>query len=522
MDENAVADDVSHSIVVKNPSESRPDTQSMSVRERVFAASVAPVDISSLILFRIGFGLIAAWWAIDYLTSGEVGASYVTPRFHFSYWLFGWVRPWPHAGPYFHFVALAFLAGCIAAGLAYRAVTLLFALGFTIFFLWDRTNYQNHYYLMLLLSWLLVLLPLHRAASLDVINAPAIASGILPTWMLWLVRIQIGIPYVYGGLAKINSEWLAGGGLRDYLVTKGSVPLIRSWLVTNNAAVTLAWAGMLFDLGIVPLLTWRRTRMSAYCLVVAFHLCNHLQFSIHIFPWFMMLATTVFFEPDWSRRLFNHVKPEHQSLWWSTTWKKYRWGTAIVATVIVAELLVPLRHYLYSGDTGWHERGHYFAWRMMLRTKRSALRVYLTDPNTGATWNPDLLESISLRQVEVCARDPEMILDLAHWLRDEYRQRTGRTVEVRCLVLCCYNGRKPQPLIDPTLDLANEPRGWHVRNWVCPQSEPLPTEPWKRPVREWQQSVLLPQLPKITMGPHGERLAASTNSPRQPSPLPAR
>src|SRR5918995_6810810 len=77
---------------------------------------LAPVDIASLVFFRIGFGSLMAWWAWDYLASGRVAYYYIQPRFHFTYYLFDWVRPWPGAGMYFHFLALILLALCIAAG----------------------------------------------------------------------------------------------------------------------------------------------------------------------------------------------------------------------------------------------------------------------------------------------------------------------------------------------------------------------------------------------------------------------
>src|SRR5688572_6792256 len=128
---------------------------------------LVPVDIASLVFFRIGFGAIMAWWAWNYLTSGRVRYYYVEPRFHFTYYPFDWVRPLPGVGMYLLFLALAILALAIAAGFCYRLACALFAAGFTYFFLLDATNYQNHYYLIILLAWLLALLPANRAVSVD-------------------------------------------------------------------------------------------------------------------------------------------------------------------------------------------------------------------------------------------------------------------------------------------------------------------------------------------------------------------
>jgi vitamin K-dependent gamma-carboxylase len=478
--------------------------------DRTVALLCAPVDAAGLIVFRVAFGLIAAWWAIDDLCTGRVTELYVNPQLHFSYWRFDWVRPWPGAGPYLHFLLLAASAACIAVGLAYRWATLTFAIGFTIFFLWDRTNYQNHYYLLLLLSWVVVCLPLNLACSLDVVDHPESASSVVPRWALWLVRFHIALPYVFGGISKLNADWLAGAGLRDYLITKTDVPLIGPWLGTPAAAVGIAWGGLLFDLSIVPLLMWKPTRLPAYVTAVLFHIANQFLFSIHIFPWFMIATTTVFFSPDWPRRLLrlpSAAIPPAGPMNWRSLPARRRSLCVVAAAFLALQLLLPFRHHLYGGDAGWHEHGHYFAWRMMLRTKQAVMRIYMTDPTTGDTWNVDLRTILSAEQLLKCPRDPETMRQLAHQLRARYQRETGRTPEIKALVLASYNGRRPQLLIDPTVDLSTLTSSVGVPAWVMPQRLPSPDQPWQRPVEEWQQSVELPPLPQITRGPRGERLA---------------
>jgi hypothetical protein len=91
-----------------------------------------------------------------------------------------------------------------------------------------------------------------------------------------------------------------------------------------------------------------------------------------------------------------------------------------------------------------------------------------------------------------------MILDLAHGLADEYRRRTEKPIEVRALVLASLNGRKPQLLIDPAVNLAAEPRGWRHRRWIMPLTEPRRTDPWTVPLNEWEHHVDLPDLPFLT------------------------
>jgi hypothetical protein len=156
---------------------------------------------------------------------------------------------------------------------------------------------------------------------------------------------------------------------------------------------------------------------------------------------------------------------------------------------------------LYEGDVNWTERGHYFSWRMMLRNKIAGVRYYLTDPADGKTWNPDLRPVLNAEQAGKFTKDPEMTLQLAHRLADEYRRKTGRSIEIRALALTSLNGRKPQLFLDSDVDLAKQPRGFYYRDWIKPLKEPLPNEPWSLPLSEWEKHVDLPPLPQVSKPP---------------------
>lgn len=111
---------------------------------------------------------------------------------------------------YVHFLVLGILTVFILLGLWYRVSSLLFFLGFTYVFLIDRTNYLNHFYLLAWVSFLMVFVPVHRAASLDVVRRPEWRAATVPAWTLWLLRGVVALPYFFGGVAKINGDWLRG------------------------------------------------------------------------------------------------------------------------------------------------------------------------------------------------------------------------------------------------------------------------------------------------------------------------
>lgn len=498
--------------IESGPSDRRPSE--IRRLDRLLTASLRPVDVSSLVVFRIAFGLVMALWSFDSLWSGRVHQLYVLPRFHFTYYPFDFVRPLPGSGMYVFVFALGVLAICIATGFLYRAACLLFASGFTYFFLLERTNYQNHYYLICLISWLLTILPLNRAASLDVLAELTRPSRTVPAWCLWLVQFHVALPYVFGGLSKLQSDWLAGEPLRTHLGIVASqiwIPSLRPLLVSEVAVTTFVWGGLLFDLAIVPLLIWRRTRTAAYLTCLAFHLTNAWLFNIHIFPWFMILATTIFFAPDWPSKLLGE-RPLSLPATQLTTWHTLSWprraGFAVLVGYCLLHVVWPLRCHFYPGDVGWTERGHYFSWRMMLRVKDSAPRFYVTDSATKQTGIANLRPFLNIEQVSKFSRDPEMILQFAHFLAEEYRRSTGRSAQIRALVLTSLNGRKPELLIDPNIDLAQEPRGFYFRRWINPQTEPLRKIAWNVPMADWERYVAIPPLKFLnkTLSPATVRL----------------
>ena len=88
------------------------------------------------------------WEAWLILSKNWVEEHYMPGVFHFTYWPFDFVQPWPSPGMEIHIVAIGVLGGMIALGLFYRfaAVCLFFA--FTYVFLLEQTRYLNHFYLV--------------------------------------------------------------------------------------------------------------------------------------------------------------------------------------------------------------------------------------------------------------------------------------------------------------------------------------------------------------------------------------
>ncbi|MGH3088243.1 MAG: HTTM domain-containing protein [Rubrobacteraceae bacterium] len=440
------------------------------------------VDAASLAFFRVGFGLIMVWEVCRYFYYGWIGPFYIEPSFHFTYYGFGWVAPWPGIGMRVHFVALGVLAAFIALGLFYRLCMALFFVGFTYVFLLDQSWYLNHFYLVSLVSLLMIFAPAHRAFSLDALRRPEkVGTGVAPAWALWVMRFQISVVYFYGGLAKINGDWLRGEPMRAW-ISPFTDPFGEAF--THWAGYFFSYGGLLFDLSIVPLLLWRRTRVPAFILAVGFHVTNAGLFDIGIFPWFAIAATTLFFAPSWPRHAAREEETPEEGgavsrLPGGST--RRRVVVALLAVFVAFQLLMPLRHFLYPGNPSWTEEGHRFAWRMKLRSVSAEATFYAADPESERAWRISPTSLVTASQAGRMAPYPDMVLQLSHEIADRFRERGYEEIEVRAVVYATLNGREPQLLIDPKADLAAQPRSLAPAAWIPPLKEPLPAtgEPGK-------------------------------------------
>ena len=401
----------------------------------------SPVDASSLAVFRIAFGALMCWEVLRYFRFGWVHSYFIEPPMHFKYIGFEWLQPWPGDGMYVHFAFMALMAAFVALGLWYRVSAVLFFLAYAYYFLLDQALYLNHFYLIALLSFLMALLPAHRALSVDAWRRPSIRSDTAPAWAVWTLRAQLGIVYFFGGVAKLNGDWLRGQPMGMWLADATDFPLLGRFFTEEWARYFFSYGGLLLDLLAVPLLLWPRTRYLAFLALVGFHLTNSQLFSIGIFPWLMIPATTIFLSPDWPRRLLR------------------RWVPALARTGRAAAQALPaerpVRPAGHSGPllcraapdapSSTPATGHRFSWMMKL------LRFSVTGPPRADGRQAVLPPSPNSRR--------KMTSSCMPYLADELRQGFD---EVLGPCPGSLNGRPP--LVD-TAVTSPEPRSFLPRDW---------------------------------------------------------
>ncbi len=447
-----------------------------------------PTDVASVVVFRVGFGLLMFWEVTRFFYFGWVDELFAKPQFHFQYEWFKWIIPFPGDGMYLLFSALGILALMIAFGLFYRIAAILFFLGYTYVFLIDQATYNNHFYLICMLSFFLTLAPLHKSWSLDVLRGAVVHTDRLPGLWLWLIRFHMGLVYFYGGIAKFDSDWLGGLATRELLevANRGTIfePLMEYAWVPHF----YAWSGMLFDLWIPCLMLWKPTRNWAFLSAILFHTNNYFVFPIGIFPVLALFLTLIYFDADFPRK----ITPLKIKKWFSQQYRKRLLTSKKISSeqkkpspsqqiprpillflslYVAVHLLLPFRHLFYPGLTIWHEEGHFFAWRMMLRQKVTRIQFNVTHPLTGEQRYADPSDYLNSSQFKVFAGKPSMILLFAHHLDQLVQSNAGFDPKITARIEVSLNGREFRELVDPNVDLSEIPKYEPAYVWVKPFGE---------------------------------------------------
>jgi hypothetical protein len=453
----------------------------------------APMDGSSMALFRMGYGGIMLWEVTRYFDHNWIKSYYSGKVLYFTYPGFSWVHPWPTLELMeWHFILIGVLSFLVMVGLCYRFAAVGLAVAFSYVYLLEQARYLNHFYFVILVAIAMIFIPAHRCLSADSWIKrrfdwwPFLKKRSLyaDTWSVWAIRAQFGITYFYGGIAKLNTDWLHGQPLSKWISNDSHLPFIGPYVHEQWMGLALSYAGLITDLAFVPLLLWRKTRWFGLLLALSFNLMNDRLFSIGIFPWFMIIGTTMFMEPDWPKWLWDRftytasectqvvfarsqalAKQSKQLLTISS-------GQKLLAGFMVAffayQFLFPFRHFLYPGVVHWTEEGHMYSWHMKLRSKRGRIDFTIKDPDSGRVFKVNMKDYLNKRQRRKMSTRPMMILQFAHWLRDNYREQGMTNVEVYVDSFASLNSRPEQRLIVPSVDLAKVNWSIFPVSWIVP------------------------------------------------------
>ncbi len=429
------------------------------------------VDAAPVALFRMGLGGLMAAEGFGAIITGWVRQNYVEVDFTFPFIGFEFLDVLCGPQAYVVYSLLGVFGLMIAAGFRYRLAALGYFILWTMVYLGQKTSYNNHYFLLWILSFLICFVPANKYASLDVKHGRVEKSDSVAYGYVFLFKFLLLIVYVYAAIAKLYPDWLSGEAVRSMLSTKGDMPVVGPWVNADALIFTIAYGGILFDLFIIPALWYKPTRFMAFLISIGFHLFNSIVFQIGIFPYLMLVSTVLYFDAALMRRIFFRNSWTGDDALRINKIPRYRTvGAVFLFGVMIA---LPLRHHLYPGNVHWTEEGHRLSWHMMLRMKygTATFKVYDSDGAFLKAHYPD--QEIWEKHAQRIGTRPDFVWQYAQRLAKDYQSNGVSNVAVYANVRTSLNGRPLKPLIDPSANLAAEP--WsHFRHheWIYLSPDP--------------------------------------------------
>ena len=428
------------------------------------------IDNAQLIAFRVFYGLLVCAECFGAILTGWVEKTFIKPQFTFSFIGFEWLQPLPGNGMYVYFFIMGLCGVLITFGYKYRYSALTFAVMWSGVYLMQKTSYNNHYYLLMLLAFIMAFLPANRSFSMDVKLNPSLESDSMYNYVRWLIILQLFIVYTYAALAKVYGDWLDFSIIEILMASKKEYFLVGEVLQQKWTHQAIAVFGILFDLLVIPALLFKPTRKIAFGLAIFFHLFNSFVFRIGIFPYLALAFCVFFFETKTIRNLFL-VKKNVSIPQAIKKPKNYKWVLGLLRIYFIIQLVLPVRHYFIQDDVLWTEEGHRLSWRMMLRSRVGSIRVFVEDKATGNREQIKLDDYLTKKQKGKVACYPDFTWQFAQYLKKE-NAKQGKDIGVFVINKVRVNKSKYREFIDPDTDLANVPwKHFSHNEWILPSKE---------------------------------------------------
>ena len=447
-----------------------------------------PVSIFPLIVFRISFGLILFISTLRFILKGWVIDLYIKPTYFFTYYGFDWINPVSNNFIYIVFFLLLVCSLMITLGLFYRYSSLLFFILFTYIELIDKTNYLNHYYFISLISFLMIFLPANRFFSVDNIIGICNERTIVKAWQINIIKLQVGIVYLFAGVAKLNYHWLIEAQpLTNWLKHQSDFPIIGSLFLYDTTAYLFSWAGAIFDLVIFFVLANKKYRVYGYVIVVVFHILTSIMFPIGVFPLVMIVATLIFFSDQFHQNVLSFLGKKNTSISIKNKEdnqenKVDKLIKAALISFFIIQLLIPFRYLLYPGKLFWTEQGYRFSWRVMLIEKAGYAQFYIHEPKMKRKMLIETRNYLTPQQEKMMSTQPDMILQFAHYLSSEFKDSTieetngeiiklGNNPKITADVKVSLFNKGSKDFINQNTNLSMENRGFMNKEWILPYED---------------------------------------------------
>tara|TARA_B100000902_G_C27299611_1_gene912013 strand:- start:994 stop:2406 length:1413 start_codon:yes stop_codon:yes gene_type:complete len=317
-----------------------------------------PVLNLSITIFRIVFAFVLLIQTYYFFTHGFIENNIIKPFILFPF--INNLQPLSE----FYLISAGYLMLIGNIGMLFnktsRIATLIFLLCFTYFWLLDKSYYNNHYYFISIVCFLLFIVDR---------NSNFKATTYVPRISILSLQLMIVIIYLVGGINKLNPYWLIDFQPMSFIL-ETKCDQTENMLFINPVFIAgMSYFGLLFDLLIGFILLFRKTRIIGFMLVLVFNIVNHFLFTgigeIGIFPFVMISTLILFIDPYYLCKIFRVVdNPKNLK-------KNPQWINIFIFLFILIQLLLPFRHIFFKGYVDYNGIGQRFSWRMKTMCKES-------------------------------------------------------------------------------------------------------------------------------------------------------
>jgi hypothetical protein len=428
-----------------------------------------PINGYVIGIFRVIFGLFMAYEIANYLFMGMVHSFFVSPKLNFPYEGFEWLRPLPAPlmnGVLYIMLACAFL---MMFGVFMKWAARLFAVLYLYVFLLEKSLYNNHIYLFILLA---ILLSFTNADQFWSLRKRKLPGMVVPRWQQFILGAQVMCVYFFASLVKMRSDWwVLKQPIRTIAESLPANSSLGAFYKSELGMNVMVYLGFSLDF-FAPLLLWYKPlRKWAILPFALFHYSNSRIFGdIGIFPYIMMAALILYFELEeipvlrrWFPKLTDKTRVLIQPVIGKAT-------LGFLLVYFAFQLLFPLRGYFLPNDLDYTTIGNRFAWRVKADSRQiSELRFVLKDPDSGKEGDINYQTMVNNVQMQAMLYDPRMIRSFAQWIQLQGVKNGLPNAQVYAKIKFSLNGRPPHYFVNPDVDMVRVPYSpYQVLDWVMP------------------------------------------------------
>ncbi|MEZ5173138.1 MAG: HTTM domain-containing protein [Bacteroidia bacterium] len=427
--------------------------------------------------FRIVFALALMLQFSSYIKFGFIEKGILAPAFTFHFHFFPFIKPLPAAGLKFALFLTLIGPMLMLFRKTLRTGATIYFISFGYLFLLEESYYNNHFYLILILTAFYILFSQKGSTK---------NNRFVFKWQHDLFVFMICIVYFFGGLVKLNHDWfLLQQPTRTLLEMNSEAAPFPNLLKSEFAVYYITYGGLFFDLLIPFLLLLRRTFPYALVLTLIFHITNIFIFNIGeggnigVFPIMMMGANILFAPQVGFRKLLARFIPGVEPVY-KTNDKSpdlpvphnAKLIRIVVYSFVALQLLLPARPNVISNRASWTGQGDFFAWRMKLNNKQVQVAYYFQESRDSPRQKINIGRIINTMQINCLGQHADMVYKFAMYLDERMRKETGKDMIITADILVSLNGREPALLVDSTTDLSRVSYSPFVDpEWVLPAPE---------------------------------------------------